>query len=64
MKNFNFWDVDADCPIEENFEGTIKQARKRAITLAKKWNTIVCIEDGTTYDDIATFDANGNEVYF
>ena len=64
MKNVYFWDVDVDCPIEEDFEGTIKQARKRAITLAKKWNTIVCIVDGTTHDDIATFNEDGNEVYF
>ena len=64
MRIFNFWDLDCDCPIEENFEGTIKQARKRAIALAKKYDVTVCIEDGITYDDIATFDASGKEVYF
>ena len=41
MRKFNFWDVNDDCPIEEGFNGTLTQAKKRAITLAKKYNTIV-----------------------
>ena len=64
MRKFNFWDVNDDCPIEEGFNGTLTQAKKRAITLAKKYNTIVCVENGDTYDDVLCVDEKGNDVYY
>jgi hypothetical protein len=64
MKNFYFWCLDdCDCMVEDNFNGTILQAKKRATELAKQFNALICIVDSETHDDVAVIDANGNDVY-
>lgn len=63
MGKFYFWDIDMDCPIKEDFEGTTKQAKLEAIKLAKKWHTTVGVSDANTHEDLFVVDANGNDLY-
>lgn len=64
MRKFYFWDIDdCDCMVEDNFNGTKAQAKKRAIKLAKKFNTTICVYDATTHDDVLIVDAEGKDVY-
>jgi hypothetical protein len=60
MRKYYFWDVDADCPIEDNFEGTEKDAHAKAIKLARKYHCTVCVFDAYTHVDVATVDEYGD----
>jgi hypothetical protein len=60
--NFDFIDIDNDSYMEENFKGTISQARKRAIQLAKKFKVKVLAEDSVTGDELIYVDANGKDL--
>ena len=59
---FDFIDIDNDSYMEENFKGTISQARKRAIQLAKIFKVKVVAEDSVTGYDMVYVDANGNDL--
>ena len=59
MKKFNLWDIDTDAHICE-FKGTEKEARKKAIQIAKKHHIIVNVDDAVTGEDIATVNEQGD----
>ena len=59
MRKFNFWDVDNDSHICE-FEGTEKEAHKKAIQLARKYHIIVNVDDAINGEDVVTVDERGD----
>ncbi len=64
MREYYFWDIDeCDCQVEAGFVGTITQAKRHAVKLAKKYNTTICVYDAKTHEDVAVIDATGEQIY-